>query len=87
MNTTKLSSKGQIIVPKWVREAYNWEPGLEFTVIDTGDGILLKPKRPLPPTTLENVAGCLAYEGAAKTVEEMETAVQEGIAEAWHDSR
>lgn len=86
MNTTKLSSKGQIIVPKWVRDAHNWEAGLEFVVIDTGDGILLKPKRPFPPTTIAEVAGCLQYEGEAKTIEEMETAVEQGLVEDWHDS-
>ena len=86
MNTTKLSSKGQIIVPKWIRDANKWEAGLEFIVVDTGDGILLKPKRPFTPTTLEEVAGCLPYAGKAKTIEEMETAVQQGMAEDWHDS-
>ncbi len=85
MNTTTLSSKGQIIVPKWVRETYNWQAGLEFIVIDTGDGILLKPKRPFATTTVTDVAGCLIYDGLPKTVEEMETAVQKGIAGRWHD--
>ena len=87
MNTTTLSSKGQIIVPKWVRETYNWQAGLEFTVIVTEDGILLKPKRPFTATTIEDVAGCLAYDGLPKTIADMETAVQRGIAEAWHGSR
>jgi len=41
METTKLSSKGQITIPKWLRDAYRWETGLEFVVIDTGDGVLL----------------------------------------------
>ena len=61
MATTKLSSKGQIIIPKALREAYNWQAGLEFAVIDTGDGILLKPTPTFAATTLEQVAGCLAY--------------------------
>lgn len=86
LHTTKLSSKGQIIVPKSVREAKNWQPGLEFIVVDTGDGILLKPKRPFPTTTLAEVAGCLKYEGEAKSIAEMETAVAQGIVEDWHDS-
>jgi AbrB family looped-hinge helix DNA binding protein len=87
MDTTKLSSKGQIVVPKKLRESYDWQAGLEFIVIDTGDGILLKPKRPFPATTVEDVAGCLAYSGTPKTVEEMDMAVQQGLAEAWHDRR
>ncbi len=86
MNTTTLSSKGQIVVPKQVRTAHNWQVGLMFSVINIGDGIFLKPKRPFPTTTIEEVSGFLAYDGAAKTVEEMDTAVQQGIAEAWHGS-
>jgi AbrB family looped-hinge helix DNA binding protein len=43
MGTIKLSRKGQVIIPKALRETYNWQAGLEFMVIDTGDGILLKP--------------------------------------------
>ena len=86
MNTTILSSKGQIVLPKQVRVAHNWQVGLAFSVIDMEDGIFLKPKRPFPTTTVEEAAGFLAYDGAPKTIEEMETAVQQGIAEAWHDS-
>ena len=72
VNTTTLSSKGQIIVPKQVRDAHNWQAGLTFTVIDTGDGVLFKPQRPFPTTMVAEVAGC---NGATTTVEEMDTAV------------
>jgi AbrB family looped-hinge helix DNA binding protein len=85
MATTKLSSKGQIIIPKALREVYDWQAGLEFMVIDTGDGILFKPLQTFAPTTLEQVAGCLAYEGPSKSVDEMDSAVRQGVLEAWHD--
>lgn len=85
METTKLSSKGQIIIPKWLRDAYRWEPGLEFVVIDTGEGILLKPSRPFEPTTIEEVAGSLPSAGKSRTVEELEDDLRRGIGEAWHD--
>ena len=39
METTRLSSKGQVIIPKSVRSAHRWEAGLDFQIIDTGDGI------------------------------------------------
>ena len=86
MNTTRLSSKGQIVVPKKLRETYDWQTGLEFIVIDVGDRILLKPKRPFATTTVEDVAGCLAYDGSPKTIEDMNTAIQQGVAETWHDN-
>ena len=31
---TRLSNKGQIVIPKQVRAAHGWEPGLEFVVED-----------------------------------------------------
>ncbi|MBL8526411.1 MAG: AbrB/MazE/SpoVT family DNA-binding domain-containing protein [Burkholderiales bacterium] len=75
METTKLSSKGQIILPKAVREAHRWQPGTEFTVEDTGDGILLRPARTVAPTRIEDVAGRLRVDGPVRTLEEMETAI------------
>ena len=85
VNKTKLSSKGQIIIPKWLRELHNWQVGLEFVVIDTGDGILLKPIRPFPQTSLDEVAGCLAYTGQPKTLEEMDAAIEQAVSKEWHD--
>ena len=32
METTKLSSKGQVVLPKSVRDAHKWQPGAEFAV-------------------------------------------------------
>lgn len=85
METTRLSSKGQIIIPKCLRDIYRWEPGLEFVVIDTGEGILLKPNKPFEPTTVEEVAGSLPYVGKAKTIEEMEDDLRRGVRESQDD--
>ncbi|NLA75083.1 MAG: AbrB/MazE/SpoVT family DNA-binding domain-containing protein, partial [Deltaproteobacteria bacterium] len=43
MQTTQLSSKGQVIIPKTLRDRYKWNPGQRLSVIDTGEGIILKP--------------------------------------------
>ena len=59
METTRLSTKGQIILPKSIREPRAWGPGTEFEVEETGDGILLRPRARFPDTNLEEVAGCL----------------------------
>lgn len=42
-NTTTLSSKFQISIPKAVREAQGWEAGQEFVFIPKGSGVLLVP--------------------------------------------
>lgn len=80
-DTTRLSSKGQIIIPKHVRDARQWQPGQEFVVEETDDGILLKPKQSFPRTTLDEVAGSLRYDGPPKSLEEMDEAIAKGIAE------
>jgi AbrB family looped-hinge helix DNA binding protein len=76
METTKLSSKGQIILPKSIRTAHNWDTGIEFAVEDTPDGILLRPLKPFPPTQLHEVYGCVAYAGKAKSLEDMDAGIK-----------
>ncbi|MBO1054345.1 MAG: AbrB/MazE/SpoVT family DNA-binding domain-containing protein [Dolichospermum sp. DET73] len=71
MEITKLSNQGKITIPQILREQYHWEDGQELVIINMGDGILLKPKKPFQETTLDQVAGCLKYEGKAKTIEEI----------------
>lgn len=85
MEITRLSSKGQVIIPKALRAAHRWEAGQELIAIDVGDGILLKPKQPFQETTLEQVAGCLKYRGKPKSLDELENAICQGIMEQWHD--
>jgi AbrB family looped-hinge helix DNA binding protein len=81
METTKLSTKGQVILPKTVRDAHGWNPGTEFAVEMAPGGITLRPLRPSPPSRLEDVAGCLQYTGRAKTLQQMEKAIAKGVKE------
>jgi AbrB family looped-hinge helix DNA binding protein len=76
MEITKLSNQGQVTIPKILRDQYHWEDGQELMMISLGDGILLKPKKIFPETKLDEVAGCLKYQGKAKTIEEMEQLVR-----------
>jgi len=81
MQTTKLSTKGQIVLPKEIRSAHAWGPGTEFTVEETAGGILLRPARRFPPIKIEDVAGCLhPKRGKAKTIEEMDAAIRRAVA-------
>jgi AbrB family looped-hinge helix DNA binding protein len=79
METTKLSTKGQLILPKPIRDKHRWEPGTEFIVEETPQGILLRRARPFPATRLEDVSGCLKYHGKAKTIQEMDRGIAEAI--------
>ncbi|HLW71813.1 MAG TPA: AbrB/MazE/SpoVT family DNA-binding domain-containing protein [Candidatus Binataceae bacterium] len=76
METTRLSSKGQVILPKSVRDARRWRPGTEFIVEQTADGVLLRTAKPFPPSRLDEVAGCLRYTGKPKSLGQMKAAIE-----------
>ena len=75
MDTTRLSTKGQIILPKNIRDSRAWGPGTEFTVEETRDGILLRPARPFPDTDLAEVAGCLRSRRKSTTPAQLRAAI------------
>ena len=80
METTRLSTKGQIILPKAIRDAREWKAGTTFTVEEIAGGVLLRPAPRFPATRLEEVVGCLkhkgkARKGIARTLAQMDAAV------------
>jgi len=79
MQTTQLSSKGQIVLPKAIRDAKKWKPGTKFTVEETKEGILLRPAKLFPPTTLDQVFGCLRYKGKPATLKDMDAAIEREV--------
>ena len=76
METTRLSTKGQIILPKNIRTSRAWAPGTEFTVEETADGILLRPAGRFRRTDLDEVAGCLRSKRKSKTPAQMRSAIE-----------
>jgi AbrB family looped-hinge helix DNA binding protein len=75
MPTTRLSTKGQLILPKDIRTSRAWGPGTELVVEETADGTLLRPSGRFPAASLEEVAGCLRSKGKAKTLAQMDAAI------------
>ena len=75
MKTTRLSTKGQIILPKGIRVSRAWGPGTEFTVEESGDGIFLRPTTRFPDTKLDDVAGCLRSRHKSRTDAQMGAAI------------
>ena len=84
MDITRLSTKGQIIVPKNIRASHSWEPGTEFIVEETSDGILLRPARRFPETCLDEVAGRLHSKSKPKTSAQIRAAVAREVSKR-HD--
>jgi AbrB family looped-hinge helix DNA binding protein len=85
MESTKLSTKGQVIIPKAFRTAHRWAPGLELALTDTGDGLLLRPKSPFALTRIENVAGMVKSKVAPKNESQMRVALRKSIRKKWLD--
>ena len=79
MDTTRLSSKGQLVLPKSIRDADDWREGTEFSVERVADGVLLRPLRPVPPTRLDDVVGSAGYRGPARSMAQMEQAIRKGV--------
>ena len=75
--TTTVSTKGQIILPKGIRETLRWNAGTRLAVERAGDGVLLKPLPVFAATPSEDVFGSLPFEGAAKSPQEMDAGVRE----------
>ena len=72
---TKISTKGQVILPKSVRDHRKWGAGTKLIVEETADGVLLRAAPLFKPTTVDEVAGMLKYDGPPKTLEDMDAAV------------
>ena len=77
--TTTVSTKGQVILPKAIRQTLRWEAGTRLVVESTPEGVLLKPAPVFAETRGEDVFGCLAHSGVPRTLAEMEVGI---VAEA-----
>jgi AbrB family looped-hinge helix DNA binding protein len=81
--TTRVSTKGQIVLPKALRERQGWRAGLELTIEERPDGLLLRPAQAEAPTRYEDVAGCLGPAKRTVSVEEMNSAIGNYVRKRW----
>ena len=73
--TTTVSTKGQVILPKAVRDERAWNAGTRLVVERTREGVLLREEARFPRTRLEDVVGLLSGPGPVLTIEQMDEAV------------
>ena len=73
--TTTVSTKGQVILPKAIRQTLGWRAGTRLVVENRPEGVLLKPESVFAETRPEDVFGCLAYDGPPKSVADMQAGV------------
>jgi AbrB family looped-hinge helix DNA binding protein len=60
METVKVSSKGQIVIPKAMREAGHIQAGTELIISAIADGLMLTPAQRIKPTKVVDGLGMLA---------------------------
>ncbi|HEY2446388.1 MAG TPA: AbrB/MazE/SpoVT family DNA-binding domain-containing protein [Rhizomicrobium sp.] len=73
--TTTVSTKGQVILPKTIRQQRHWNAGTRLVVENTPDGVLLTAAPLFAPTRPKDVFGSLGHAGRPKTLEEMEAGI------------
>jgi AbrB family looped-hinge helix DNA binding protein len=73
--TTVISTKGQVILPKTIRDQRHWAAGTRLTVEDTPEGVLLKAVPIFAKTTVHSVFGSMGHNGPALSLEDMDRAV------------
>ena len=87
METTRISSKGQVVIPKAIRDRLHLEAGAVLSVGVEDDAIVLHQVRKalrLPTESEVNaVAGCLKVEGAMPSREQEEAAMTALFRKEW----
>jgi AbrB family looped-hinge helix DNA binding protein len=75
MTRARLSTKGQLVIPKEMRERHGWSAGTELEVVDGGTHLLILTPTAPPTTEVEELLGCAGYSGPRRSLEEMDEAV------------
>ncbi len=86
METTKLSSKGQVVLPKAVRDALNWPAGADLIVEQKEDCVVLRRKQSYPSTTIDEVSGMFKVDFPI-TDEMIEQGIERGLRRRWRHKR
>jgi AbrB family looped-hinge helix DNA binding protein len=80
MITAKISSKGQITLPRRIRQALDVKPGERVLFVVEQERVVL---RPMGPSTAETLAGSLrSYGGARQGSRETRAAVKKEVGRA-----
>jgi len=72
---TRLSTKGQLVLPRAICAAHHWRAGTEFEVVDRADGVALKEVKRKGTIKLADLLGIARYKGPRKSIREMDAAI------------
>lgn len=85
---TTLSEKGQVVIPKDVRDALGFVPGQKLDVIRSGNGVFLVPTHQKSGRTTEDILAHLrmiapVWNGPSISLEDMDRAVDQMFRKDW----
>lgn len=64
-DTVRFTTKGQVVIPMWLRKQFHIENGTRAIVTTTNEGILL---RPVTPVTIRKLRGLLKRKPGDKSL-------------------
>lgn len=67
--TITLSSKGQVVIPKEIRDELHWEVGTELTLVSNASGVTLKAAPKKTGRNLADLIGMLKHDGPPLSTE------------------
>lgn len=83
----RATAKGQVVIPKTMRDALNIKAGTLLTVESRGQTVIYSAV-PRPRThSIDDLIGCLPFAGPPKSLEDMERGIEAAIDERWGRAR
>jgi AbrB family looped-hinge helix DNA binding protein len=80
---TQISTKGQVVLPKAVRDLRGWRAGDKLVVENRPEGVLLRRVEAETHTRIEDVAGCLGPAKRKASVEEISSVSADYVRRRW----
>jgi AbrB family looped-hinge helix DNA binding protein len=80
MATTTVSSKGQVVIPRHLREKHRLTSGMRLQITESDEGLVLSPLRRARPSTRQT--GWRSLRGSAKGTEALKQHLAEHRREA-----
>lgn len=70
-STATLSSKGQVVIPKEIRDELHWEAGTQITLVSGASGVTLKAVPKKTGRRFADLIGSLKHDGPQLSIDEL----------------
>lgn len=85
-----LSTKGQVVIPKDIRDKLHWEPGVRLDIQSSDGGVIIRARSAVEKRPADEVVGILAHLAKGKkqpTDAEIKAALGGHIARKYEESQ